>query len=420
MFKIRLNPDRLFFWYSLFIAFPAITIFEQNISVYYFLAILIYLWKIEYPIIGFTKGIQWFAWLFALGSILATIGSFDYGGKEYLLRSLFVLPNYIYWALLIILMVQNRDLLNFSAIFRGITIGLILSLPYYFFIQSIPFIRSLPFFRGFTRNSFAFLLICFAPIVVYYFKNKYGKYIGFVIFLILSILGITLGSRSSSILVFSGCFLAYFFSGYVNIRRTSIIIFVGLVFFMFISSNSGQRIISSLNPRTGELIYNTKHTLKADKSYLVRRAMIEKGIYLFSQKPITGIGLTNFNDAAGIFKGDFEGSELVIHKDIKQGTSSHNSYITILAEGGLLLTIPFGLLLTVIIIRFFVKIRTMPDLQRPVFIGVLMMSVHLFFITAIVNVFGWYLMALAAAMVSIGDDSGGDQVDVNLMCFKSE
>jgi hypothetical protein len=41
----------------------------------------------------------------------------------------------------------------------------------------------------------------------------------------------------------------------------------------------------------------------------------------------------------------------------------------------------------------------MPDFYRPVFLGVIMMSVHLYFISAILNVFGWFLLGLASALV---------------------
>jgi O-antigen ligase len=251
-------------------------------------------------------------------------------------------------------------------------------------------------------------MICFAPIVVYYIRDKYGKTAGLFAFLSISIIGLTLGSRSSSILVFLGCFLTYFLAGFISYRRTVIIGFLGLVFFLLISSNAGKKFISDLNPRTGELIYDFKTTMETDRSYLVRRAMIEKGMNLFHQKPITGIGLNSFNYTRGDFKGDFKGSEFVIHKDIKQGTSSHNSYITILSEGGLALSIPFALILVMLFVHFFRRLRAMPDFHRPVFLGVLMMSVHLFFITAIVNVFGWYLLALAAALMYNKDSNAAE------------
>jgi len=315
------------------------------------------------------------------------------------MRSLQVLPNYIYWSFLIIFIVQHRNRLNYNDIFKGISLGLILSIPYFFYIQSSPLLDALRIFKEFSQNSFAFLIICFSPITIYYLKNKYGKLIAILFIVIVSLAGLLSGSRSGSVLVFAGSFLAFFLTGQINIWRSLLTVVAGIVVLIVLSTDFGENLVKGLNPRTHELIYSTQSTIETDRSYLTRRALVEKGMDLFNRYPITGVGINNFAATTGKIAGDFEGAEFVIHKNIEEGKSAHNSYISILSEGGLVLSIPFVLILLNLIVHFFHRIRSMPDFYRPVFIGVLMMAVHLYFISAILNVFGWFLLGLASALV---------------------
>ena len=80
--------------------------------------------------------------------------------------------------------------------------------------------------------------------------------------------------------------------------------------------------------------------LSEDRSYLVRLAMIEKGLTLFRDNLAFGVGLNNFTKIEARIAGNFEGSEYVVNKDIYRKVSSHNSYVNILAEGGLFLAVP--------------------------------------------------------------------------------
>lgn len=400
MITIEFSPkiDRLFFWFAFLMAFPAFVII-QNVSIYLFLIIIAYLIKSGYSNIGFSKKIQRFALLFAFGAIVSSIGSYIINGNEYFMRSLQVLPNYIYWSFLIIILVQHRNRLKFKMLFKAITLGVILFIPYFFFLQYTPLIHAIPIFRTFPQNSFSFLLICFAPIAIFYLKNKYGKIPAITFIIIFSLSGLISGSRSGSVLVFTGSFLAFFLTGRIDFWRsllTAIAIFFVVV---VLSTNFGENLLKSLNPRTHELIYSTQSTFETDRSYLIRRALVDKGLDLFSRYPVAGVGLNNFGATTAKITGDFEGAELVINKGVEQGKSAHNSYLSLLAEGGILLSAPFVLILLSLILYFIRNIRNMSDYYRPVFIGLLMMAVHLYFISALLNVYAWFLIGMAAALV---------------------
>jgi O-antigen ligase len=127
--------------------------------------------------------------------------------------------------------------------------------------------------------------------------------------------------------------------------------------------------------------------------------MIEKGIGLFKTHPLTGIGLNNFTGTKGEIQGAFEGFERIKYKKLDIGKSAHNSYIGLLSEGGLVVIIPFFIILFLIIKHFLLHYKTIPAPEKAVYIGILMMSVHLYFISAILNVFAWFLIGLASALV---------------------
>jgi O-antigen ligase len=83
-----------------------------------------------------------------------------------------------------------------------------------------------------------------------------------------------------------------------------------------------------------------------------------------------------------------------------QQKSAHNSYVAILAEGGLFLLVPLLLIFAYNIIYFLFNFNRLSP-YLPVYAGLMGMAVHLYFISAIVNVFAWYLIGLACAITSL-------------------
>jgi O-antigen ligase len=390
--------DRLINLYAFFMSFPVIVIY-QNISSYIFIIILFALSASHKLYINTTAPVQKFAVLFGVGAVFSTISSYFIGGFESLSRSLVVLPNYLYWSLLILFLVTNRDRLNLNGIFKAITIGIVFSIIYYFFLQRSLIIRELGIFKVLTRNTFAFILICYVPIAVYYIKNILRPVFTILIVLLFALIGFLGGSRSGSILVLSGAVLSYLLTETLSKKRVIfIIVFFSLVGYTLTIPGT-RDLIERLNPRTSKLIYSTENTIATDRSLLLRKAMVEKGLSLFRQHPVAGIGLNNFTSVAGEIEGNFEGARYIINKDIETGKSAHNSYIGILSEGGLLVAIPFFLILLWILLRFIIHFPQTRPQDRAIFIGVLMMAVHLYFISAILNVFAWYLIGLASGLM---------------------
>lgn len=385
--------NRYLFWYVFFVVFPAIVI-VQNLSFFFFVLLFFTVARREQPI-QITTTLQWVAIAFGVSAIIS-VADVNVKKPDAFARAFVVLPNYLYWVLIILFFVAHRSKLNLQIIYKAIFYAVLCSVCYYFFFQKI--LRFFPF-ATFPQNSFAFLIICYAPIAVFYCQKRFGLLWGVVLGSLLTVAAFLSGSRAGSLLTFGGVCLVLWLD---NFSLKWLIPFALIGWFFgttLIELDLIKTVVKNLNPETYDLIYERETVLKTDRSYLVRVAMVEKGIELYKKHPLTGVGLNNFANVEVKIPGDFEGALYVKNKDIFETKSAHNSYVGLLAEGGLFALIPFLILLFSCILNFVFFSATMNKSYYPVFVGIIGMSVHLYFITAIVNVFAWMLIALGVACI---------------------
>jgi O-antigen ligase len=271
------------------------------------------------------------------------------------------------------------------------------SILHFFVFQN--FLISIPVFKELTQNNFAFLLICYSPIVVWYTWYRFGFFWAVIVLAALALSGFLSGSRSGSLLTLSGGVLTLL----LNRKSRGAIFIFGLIGYfgliLIADSSIVKDIVFNLNPRTYDLIYNREKTLEEDRSYLVRLAQIEKSMIIFEKYPWSGIGLNNFGNYRTKLPGNFEGAKYVVGKKGIDKKSAHNSYFGFLAEGGLLLIVPFILLLLYCILWYVTSLRRLQAEYQPIFIGIIHMSIHLYFIYAILNVFAWFLIGLGCLII---------------------
>lgn len=388
--------NNLLSWYSFFMAFPAILI-VQNISIYLFPFLFFGMYSLSGKFLTLRYGIQFIALLFGVGAILSVTNMPASMPANSLERAIEVLPNYLYWVILILFFTTHKEWIKLDAIYRGIFWGVLFSVLYFFVFQD--FLTAIPVFKQLSQNTFAFLLICYAPMVVWYTWYKYGLWASLIALIILALAGFLSGSRSGSLLTLSGGGLTLL----LNRKNTWTIYLLVAILYVAVISSINNRIVKnvvfSLNQRTYDLVYNRKKTLEEDRSYLVRLAQVEKSLLIFEKYPWTGIGLNNFTNYRVKLPGNFEGSEYVVNKKNIDKKSAHNSYFGFLAEGGLILFVPFAILLLYCMLWYVKSLRILRPEYGPIFIGILHMSIHLYFIYAILNVFAWFLIALGCWIV---------------------
>ena len=103
----------------------------------------------------------------------ALVSVFDSNTSNGLNKGFAVLPNYLYWTLLCILLINIYKNIELYFVVPYVFIGLLISSFYFYIFPSLPKIPG--FLNPITANSYSFLAICFtAPCSVYLLKKK-GK-----------------------------------------------------------------------------------------------------------------------------------------------------------------------------------------------------------------------------------------------------
>ncbi|MEL7655692.1 MAG: O-antigen ligase family protein [Bacillota bacterium] len=147
--------------------------------------------------------------------------------------------------------------------------------------------------------------------------------------------------------------------------------------------------------------FNSFQTLDQDKSYMIRQLMIQKGLRLFEQSPLIGVGASRFTKSSVPLDIPFVLSYASqTHFDVK---SAHNSYLDFLAENGLVGAVPFGILLLTLawggLKSAFRSSRIGMYWMLAVFLSFTQMSIHMWSITSITNTANWFIYGLVAAVI---------------------
>ena len=374
-------------------AFPSLLLIGQNASILIFAIITIFLIRTsKSAILSLKKSLQLFAFLFAISAIFSVINIPALAAANAFDRAISVLPNYLYWSFLIIFLIQHRGLIYMDVVFQAIFWGVVGTVIYYLFLQN--YLVSFPIFNRQSPNGFAFIMICYTPIAVHYLKKQKNSAWALTFLVLMVFILLKEGRRAGMVLVLLGG-IAVLYAEKINWK--TILLFISLfpITISTFQSSSVKKIILQSNERIYGLIYDTEKIRTKDLSYLTRVAMIKKGLAIFKAHPYTGIGLNNFTNYTTDFEKSFEGAKYVINKKNIQATSAHNSYISILAEGGVFLFIPFVLLIFSNIYYFLINYNKNSSFL-PVYVGLIGLSVHFYFISAVVNVFAWFLIGLAS------------------------
>jgi O-antigen ligase len=145
----------------------------------------------------------------------------------------------------------------------------------------------------------------------------------------------------------------------------------------------------------------TFQKLEEDKSFAIRQLMVQKGLKLFTESPLIGVGASRFTkESVPLDIPDVLSYARQYHFDSK---TSHNSYIVFLAETGIVGSLPFAILLIILAWR---GLKANLKLGRnnhvwaiSIYAGFMGMSVHMWGIASITNTANWFLYGLVAAMI---------------------
>ena len=211
---------------------------------------------------------------------------------------------------------------------------------------------------GLTQNGVSFLMVLAGPLGLYGIKKRILK-IGYVFLLLALILLNT--SRSGAIILFiqiCGLLLLHNINKRKIIRLMWIVI-VAIYIFMLppIRSTVGEW-VAPWSPDLSQLLINPHKTITEDKDWLQRRFQVQKGLQIFSNHPLLGIGYNNFiKEEVNINLNVFTNIDANLLNIVEQGSHyrvSHNTYISILSETGILGSF-FILIFFIGILKVFLK-----------------------------------------------------------------
>lgn len=328
------------------------------------------------------RGIMWLLFAFLPVALLSWIFSeIELTGREIRLYI-----QTIYWFLLAVIIYNLYPFLDKQKLSKYIFFSTLLLLGLY-----------VSGFRvGLTQNGVAFTVIIIAPLSFFFLRNIWLKilFAGILVFLIL-----LNGSRSGAVISFGQSLLIILFSlPAVRKYMKTILVAAGILMVLFTTETTLSIVgeaIYPINPRMGELLTNTEYVLRNDMSWLQRQAQIQKGKQIFAEHPVLGIGYTNF------VAYDIEIDESKIEADRRlkniDNRSSHNTYVSWLAETGAL---GFGIMVLFflyLLIRFWRNLHLLPDrFESGLLISFLGMLIYFYTIAAQMGTSTWIMYGIIA------------------------
>jgi hypothetical protein len=382
--------------FSLFMSFNNIIIGGFNISIFIFVYFIL-LSFVKYPIFNINALPHWAAFFFSIGAAIS-VYDLNVTADDAFSRSIIVLPNFIYWSLMVIAISNISPIIGLlqpiflKKIAKFLTIGLFITVCFWEFKA----LFNLPIFKINTPNSYAFVLVCYSAIGMVYLRSRYNQFVMLVGLIIILLSMLFLERRAGFVLVALSSFFALKFDE-IDLKSILSIFIFSIFGFLVLQLEIVENGLKVSSERIYELIYESENIKTEDQSYLTRQAMIEKGLIIFGEHPLTGIGLNNFTNYYVEIPGTFAGSELVLNKELND-KSGHNSYIALLADGGLFVIIPFLILVIYNLYSFVKDLKKRTKMESAFYWSFIAMCIHIYFISEIYNVFAWFIIAIVTSI----------------------
>lgn len=387
------------------ISFPFVDILGNSLYFYFLLLVLFATYKITGRII-LTSRLNTVLFTFLFFSLISSLFHPILYRDPGIIQKISIYFHFIYWFVITLYFSSWIKFINIYRIAKWISIGLILQIFTYYFFK---FNLSLSFFvnisTDMTRNSFVFNVLAFSGLFIYYFKFKYGNF-GIIIssFFIFSALLLSNG-RAGALLGFI-LFVFYIFQlfkGKFKVLLTLFIIIFSL-FFIYTFNNIDNTYtskfaakIEKLNPRLASLIIGEgEGNLSIDKSWLMRKLMIDKTIEIVDKHPYFGIGLGNFKNYSADLETLSEYDNLQgIDMEIINSMSSHNSYALIISETGIIGFIIFiSILIPLVFLFIKIVLLNINSNYLPLLFSFILILIHMYSISTITGANFWFIIGI--------------------------
>lgn len=398
--KFPRKTQQLINLFAFFLAFPAIDVLSFSITFYFFIGIIIqcgFFWKKSYP------GKILFVGFLVIGTLSTLFSPIPEVYQN--LNFIKTLVQFYYWIAVASFFIIYFNRIDLGALSKWIMYGLITYTIGFYFVElntesSIISITCTP-----GRNAYVFVVLACAPISYFYLKDKkLSAKLIYTTFLLTAMLASNGRAGSIIILIELLIISMIIFPVLKKLSRSLIPIF--LLVFIFTQSEFFEVYkytiaaqVEPINPRFASLIKGEgEGDLEKDKSWLIRKLMIEKGEEIFFKHPFLGVGPANFKLYKAELKSFVNYDRLQHVESIKfqMNTSPHNTYLQALAEFGLLGTFFFILILIQPIwfmVRSFVKNKL--TIWHLFLLSLMGMCIHFYVISSLTGALPWFIIGLA-------------------------
>jgi hypothetical protein len=399
-----MKGNKLFNFLCFLLIFPFCSIFSISISFYVFLLMLFfYNYNINLSINKYNYNFILFGVIVIISSILVfRVSEFQTAINPITL--LLSLVRYLYWVLVSLFVITNFNKLNLLIISKYFFLGTLCLISCFYIFDNNYSFTFIDFKLDTPRNFFIYTLIISLPFSFFYLYRKFkktGVFFGSIFF---SLAVLLTNGRAGTIIV-SIQILLIFGILYPKIKTFLTIFLLSTTFAFYIFSfninSTMERLgnsISVISPRIGDLLLSENDgDLSLDKSWLIRKLMVDKGKEIASNYPIFGIGPNNFNNYSADINSYNEIQRLSGRsKSFYNELSAHNSYVQIIAEFGIF---GFGLFITFIFLvnLFFLRnlFSTTLSMNSVPLISFLGISIQFYVISSITGAISWFIISLA-------------------------
>lgn len=254
-----------------------------------------------------------------------------------------------------------------------------------------------------TQNSYGFQFSAFTPFVlIMLLREKKGKKLFWLLSLMIVLGAVAInGSRGSWVAIGIGLAASSLLLFFAKPRKL-----IGGFLAVALVVASGA-ILWKYIPQAAEAVetrFSTFQSLEEDRNYMIRQVMVQKGLRLFQESPLIGVGANRFS----LTWADITLPELLSYRSVEEfeRKNSHNSYVQFLAEFGLLGSIPLAVLLIILTLRGYKtalsSIKRNNLVPLAIFISFIQMSVHMWVITALTGTVTWFIYGLLTAVIKRG------------------
>ncbi|MAD43065.1 MAG: hypothetical protein CL623_11840 [Arcobacter sp.] len=392
-------------WFVFFSLFPLIKIAGISITFFIFIAYCYILIKNKIKIFKIETKTDIILLTFLFFLILSSLFA-EETARDRSYFSLFKLTiQYIYWvivALHIKTWIEKYDYLEIS---KFVFYAVVVSTLYYITINR--------FYVVFYPNEFAFTIVLALPLAFYYMIKKFSN-TQLVLVISFILLGIFWSeSRTGLALVlFELVLLIYINNSKVRIVSVFFILLVVPLVYLTYSIVDLQKediknikyeisdIVEDISPKFAYTLRLEQNVLERDKSFLIRKLMIQKGEQIFEEHPFLGIGIGNFT----YYSVDLDMTQashwLKRGEERYNKVSSQNTYLKIITETGIITSF-FLLLIFIILIIYGLKylIVIKDQVKLFIFVSFLSLIIYGFILVTIQGAKFWILLGLTMAII---------------------